>query len=68
MRGAKGAIWQDGFYDRIIRDDVQLQATAEYIERNPVEAGFAALPADFRFSSAHPLAKNDREEFFNGFG
>ena len=29
-------IWQRGFYDRIIRDEKELNATREYIRQNPV--------------------------------
>ena len=30
-----GRLWQQGYYDRIIRDDATLQRAREYIEANP---------------------------------
>ena len=33
--GRKGSIWQDEYFDRIIRDDAELAAKLEYIRTNP---------------------------------
>ncbi len=47
-----GALWQANYFDRYMRDEAQLTATAEYIERNPVVAGLVERPCDWRWSSA----------------
>ncbi len=51
-RGAAGRVWQREYFDRFIRDDQHFAATVAYIEENPVKAGLAAAPADWRFGSA----------------
>ena len=36
LRGTKGtAVWQRGYYERIIRNERELQATRQYIQNNP---------------------------------
>ena len=44
--------WQDESYDHIIRNDEEFANTRRYIEWNPVKAGLAASPAEFRWCSA----------------
>ena len=51
-----GAFWQANYFDRYMRNEEQLGATAAYIERNPVAAGFVARAADWRWSSAYSSA------------
>ena len=48
--------WQDESYDRLVRDDLEFGRIAKYIERNPVDAGMVTEPAQFRWSSAWPIA------------
>jgi len=59
----QGTVWQQSFYDRVIRSDSHLEATVEYIHRNPVEAGIAQCPEEFAWCSAHPTARTDVEKF-----
>jgi REP element-mobilizing transposase RayT len=35
-------IWQPGYYDRLIRDSAEFEATVEYVVRNPEAAGLVA--------------------------
>jgi REP element-mobilizing transposase RayT len=44
--------WQDESYDRLVRDEQEFQRIVRYIEMNPVNAGLAATPAEFPWSSA----------------
>ncbi len=44
--------WQDESYDRLVRDEQELQRIMHYIEMNPVKAGLASSPEEFRWSSA----------------
>ena len=39
-----GTLWQDEGYDRIVRDDRELEETWTYILYNPVKAGLAETP------------------------
>jgi putative DNA methylase len=47
--------WQDESYDRLVRDNVEFQRIARYIEMNPANAGLVAKPEDFPWSSAGPI-------------
>ena len=59
-----GAVWQQSFYDRAMRNEHHLRTTIEYIHRNPVVEGLVATESDYRFSSAHADAFSDLETFF----
>jgi putative DNA methylase len=48
--------WQDESYDRLVRDRTEFERISAYIERNPVTAGLAVSPEEFRWSSARPIA------------
>jgi putative DNA methylase len=47
-----GRFWAPEYFDRYMRDDLQLAAAQSYIEENPVKAGLCAQPQDWPFSSA----------------
>jgi REP element-mobilizing transposase RayT len=55
--------WQDESYDRLVRNRREFERIARYIEMNPVNAGLAALPEEFPWSSARPIA--NRPQVFN---
>jgi putative transposase len=42
-------LWQEGYYDRVLRNDDDMNAIARYILENPVRAGLAASPGDYPF-------------------
>jgi putative transposase len=44
--------WQDESYDHLVRSDDEFQRIRHYIEHNPVKAGLAGIPEQFRWSSA----------------
>jgi REP element-mobilizing transposase RayT len=46
------AFWQGESYDHGVRNSEEWGRIAAYIERNPVTAGLAARPEDYRWSSA----------------
>lgn len=62
--GSKGKIWQQGYYDRVIRDYSQLEATTHYIHQNAVEAGLCKAADEYLFSSAHSADDVDVVAFF----
>ncbi|TXL73657.1 transposase [Vineibacter terrae] len=47
-----GPFWAREFFDRYVRDDRHFTAARNYIEDNPVKAGLATRPGDWRWSSA----------------
>jgi hypothetical protein len=44
-----GRVWQDESYDHILRGDESLRKKAMYILENPVRAGLAASPTEYRW-------------------
>ncbi len=44
-----GKVWQDGRYDRLIRDRKEFENTWEYIKQNPVKAGLCNTPEEYQF-------------------
>jgi REP-associated tyrosine transposase len=51
-------LWQEGFHDRSLRRDDDVKATARYILENPVRAGLASSPLDYKHcgSDLWPIA------------
>jgi REP element-mobilizing transposase RayT len=45
--GARGRVWQDESWDRIVRSGKEYDARIEYIEQNPVRAGLAGSPDEY---------------------
>jgi REP element-mobilizing transposase RayT len=46
----RGEFWQEGYYDRSIRDPRQLARTVDYVIRNPANAGLS----DWPFAAVYP--------------
>jgi len=47
-----GPFWQHESYDHFVRNRKEFDRVVNYIEQNPVSAGFASRAEDWRFSSA----------------
>ena len=47
-----GMFWHRDYFDRFMRDEGHLRRTIDYVENNPVSAGLASEPAEWRWSSA----------------
>jgi len=52
LLGRRGEFWQPESYDRVVRDDAELERIVLYVEQNPVKAGLCERPEDWSFSSA----------------
>ena len=48
-----GRIWQNRFWDRIIRDEADLRSHIDYIHYNPVRHKLVKSPFDWQNSSIH---------------
>ncbi len=59
LLGRSGVLWQRESFDRVARDDDEMQRLAAYIRHNPVKAGLSAEEAGFRWSSAWQDAGRD---------
>ena len=51
--GFVGEIWQRGFSDVRVLDELSFRQHQEYIANNPVKAGLSTSPEDFPFGSAY---------------
>jgi REP element-mobilizing transposase RayT len=51
--GRSGSFFQRDYFDRYIRNEEHFENAVKYIEWNPVTAGLAKHPSDWRFSSNH---------------
>jgi putative DNA methylase len=60
-RSVKGPLWQASYYDRIIRNEAQLQTVVAYIEENPVKAKLVSRAEDHPWSSAYKGRSTDIE-------
>ena len=42
-------LWQEGYYDRVVRPEEDLSGIARYIVENPVRAGIVKSPLEYQF-------------------
>ena len=45
-------LWQEGYFDRVLRDDADARRYAAYIVNNPVRAGLVTSPTEYEFVGA----------------
>ena len=45
--GLVGSVWQDEFFDHVLRSDESLHPKIDYIRQNPVKRGLANKPEDY---------------------
>ena len=55
----RGRLWQDGYYDRILRDDEQTIVVARYILENPVRAGLVEGFDEYPYSGSTKYTINE---------
>lgn len=47
-----GRLWQDGYYERVLRNDETTEKVIEYMLANPIRAGLVENAMDYQFSWA----------------
>ena len=52
-------LWQDGYYDQVLRGDDAWLSIVRYILENPVRAGLAAQVRDYPFSGSEVYSVGD---------
>lgn len=52
IRLGTGRLWQDGYHDRIVRQDEDVAAYVDYILQNPVRAGLVKRAEDYPYASS----------------
>ena len=48
-RRTGGPLWQEGYYDRVLRKDEDLRTVARYLLNNPIRAGLVTKPIDYPY-------------------
>jgi len=48
-RTTRQTLWQEGYFDRVLRRDEDAKAIARYILENPVRAGIVEWPTEYRY-------------------
>ena len=64
--GRRGSLWQERFYESVVRTDEQMFGYIDYIHNNPVEAGLCERPEDWPYTSARQSGGPDLARFLNG--
>jgi putative DNA methylase len=59
LLGRTGQFWQHESYDHWVRDENELERIVSYIDNNPVRAGLASQPHEYRWCSANDRHKRD---------
>ncbi|NOG55220.1 MAG: class I tRNA ligase family protein [Planctomycetes bacterium] len=60
-RGSSGSVWQDEYYDRIMRDEAEFEEKWQYMWMNPVKAGLIKQAADYEFT-VNPQTRDSADE------
>ncbi len=55
---SSGRVWQNRFWDHIIRNEEDLRRHIDYVHYNPVKHGLVNSPKDWRFTSFHDFLNN----------
>jgi len=53
LLGREGPFWQSESYDRVVRNEEEMEKVVHYVEMNPVKAGLCSSSEEWPFSSAH---------------
>ncbi len=57
-------VWQQGFYDRTMRDIKEINQWLEYMHWNPVKKKLVKSPGEYEFSSYHQYYGTARESVY----
>ena len=62
----KSRVWQDSFYDHVIRNRKELVERLNYVYNNPIKAKLAEKPEDYKYSSATGKFDTDLDPYVGG--
>jgi REP element-mobilizing transposase RayT len=60
--GRTGPLWRDENFDRIVRDEHELQEKMEYVMNNPVRAGLVEFIDDYKWLCLKGVFKEHRQD------
>lgn len=59
-------LWQEGFYDHVLRDDEATAGVIRYLINNPIRAGLVSAPEDYQFWGSQTYSREELLEFIQG--
>jgi putative transposase len=59
-------VWQESFYDHVIRNSKEFVERLNYIHYNPVKANLVDTPEDYKYSSATGKYETDLDGYVGG--
>ncbi len=59
-------LWQEGYYDRVLREEDDPAGVIAYIVNNPIRAKLVTSPADYPFWGSFTHTRDDILEFIAG--
>jgi putative transposase len=62
----KSKVWQESFYDHVIRNRKEFDERLNYLYNNPVKAKLAEKPEDYKYSSAIGKYETDLDAYVGG--
>ncbi len=61
-RGTEGAVWQNEYFDRIVRDEDEYVEKFAYMQTNPVKAGLCERRSEYPFTLEGEPVRSDEED------
>jgi REP element-mobilizing transposase RayT len=58
-RAARRPLWQEGYYERIVRPGDDARRLVRYIVDNPVRAGLVRVPADYPYLGSDVCSRDE---------
>jgi REP-associated tyrosine transposase len=56
-------LWQEGYYDRVLRDDDDSAAVIRYIVNNPIRGGLVVSPVEYPYWGSFTHGRDEILEF-----
>ncbi len=60
------ALWQESYYDHVLRDDEEVMRAVRYVLENPVRKGLARRFDEYPFSGSDVYSNEQLREFWQG--
>ena len=58
------SLWQESYFDRVLRDDEEMERTVRYVLENPVRKGLVNAFDEYPFSGSDVYSKEQLKQFW----
>jgi REP element-mobilizing transposase RayT len=59
------SLWQESYFDHVLRDDEELNRAVRYVLENPVRKGLVRAFDEYPFSGSDVFSKDELKEFWS---